>query len=230
MRGWEIGMSGNLSIVMAGATGAVGVVAARTLAALPEVARLTLIGRRAAEGVAGPTVSQHMADVADPAAYAALLPGHAAAVCTVGVGQPSKVSREEFVRIDKVAVLAFAAACRDAGVGHFSLLCSVGADARSSNFYLRTKGELEDGLRALGFPRLSLFEPSVILTPQNRYGWSQGMLLAAMPLLNPLMIGGLRKFRGIPLATLGRAMALNVARPGAGEEVLRYDEIVALGG
>jgi uncharacterized protein YbjT (DUF2867 family) len=154
-----------LTIAMIGATGAVGGICAGTLAAMPEVTRLTLISRRAAEGVSGPALSQHVADVTDPTAYPPLVAGHDAAICTLGVGQPSKVSREEFLRIDKDAALAFAGACRAAGVRHFSLLCSVGANARSGNFYLRVKGELEEELIALGFPRLSLFEPSMILTP-----------------------------------------------------------------
>jgi uncharacterized protein YbjT (DUF2867 family) len=221
-------VSGPLSVVMLGATGAVGGIAARTLAAMPEVKRLTLLARRPVEGLLGDVVAQHVVDVMDPASYAALLSGHGAAICTLGVGQPSKISREEFVRVDKTAVLAFASACRGAGVRHFSLLCSVGADARSGNFYLRTKGELEDGLRAMDFPRLSLFEPSMILTPVNRYGWSQGVLLAITPWVNPLLVGPLRKFRGIRVEALGRAMALNLAREGAGDEAVRYDGILKL--
>lgn len=62
-------------------------------------------------------------------------------------------------------MLAFLQACKQAGVEHFELLGSVGANAKPSNFYLRTKGELEEGLKALGFARLSLFRPSMILTP-----------------------------------------------------------------
>jgi uncharacterized protein YbjT (DUF2867 family) len=217
------------TIVMTGATGAVGSICARQLAAMPEVARLTLIGRRPAEGVAGLAVVQHIANVTDASAYPPLVRGHTAAVCTLGVGQPSKVSREEFLRIDKQAALAFAVACRAAGVQHFSLLCSVGANARSSNYYLRAKGELEEDLIALAFPRLSLFEPSVILTPTNRYGISQGLLLAVMPWLNELLVGPLRQYRGIKVETLGRAIANNVMRSGAGVERLQFDQITLLG-
>jgi uncharacterized protein YbjT (DUF2867 family) len=216
------------SIVMMGATGAVGGIAARTLASMATVDRLTLLGRRRAEGLSDASVAQHVVDVMEPSSYAALLPGHDGAVCTLGVGQPSKVSREELVRIDKTAVLAFADACKAAGVRRFSLLSSVGASATSPNFYLRTKGELEDGLRRLGFERLSLFEPSVIITPQNRYGWSQALVLAAMPVINPLLAGALRKFRGIEIGTLGRAIAHDALDDAPGENVIRFDRIRAI--
>ncbi len=90
------------------------------------------------------------------------------------------MSKADFVRIDRDAALDFGRACKAAGVRHFELLCAVGANAKSSSLYLRTKGELQDGLKALDFERLSLFEPSMIITPTNRYGIGQAVLLKAM--------------------------------------------------
>ena len=213
---------------MLGATGAVGSHVAKTLMRMPEVSGLTLLGRRPLEGLGGEGLSQYQVDVFDPSSYRTHLPGHGAAVCTLGVGQPSKISKDEFVRIDKEVVLAFAAECRQAGVRHFSLLGSVGAGAGSPSFYLRIKGELEEGLEALGFDRLSLFRPSMILTPTNRYGLSQGLALAVWPRLNPLLPGRLRKYRGIQVDRLGRAMAVNLREPASGVEVLHWDAIKAL--
>ncbi len=213
---------------MIGATGAVGGHVARTLAAMPEVTRLVLMGRRPLDTIASDKIAQHIVDVMDARSYAEKLSGLDAAICTLGVGQPTKVTREELVRTDKTAVVDFAKACKQAGIRHFSLLASVGASATSANFYLRTKGELESELRALQFERLSLFHPSVILTPANRYGMSQGVLLAMMPMLRPVLMGSARKYRGIAVDQLGQAMARNVTRPGNGEEVLHWDEIVAL--
>jgi uncharacterized protein YbjT (DUF2867 family) len=221
-------MEKQFKVGMIGATGAVGGHAARALAAMPEVTRLTLIGRRRLDQLANGKVDQHIADVMDARSYADALSGLDAAVCTLGVGQPTKVTREELVRTDRTAVVDFARACKQAGVRHFSLLASVGASAVSANFYLRTKGELENDLRALHFERLSLFHPSVILTPANRYGMSQAVLLAVMPMLSPLLLGSTRKYRGIAVDRLGRAMAHNVTRARIGEEVLHWDEIVAL--
>jgi uncharacterized protein YbjT (DUF2867 family) len=226
-------MRENLSIGMIGATGAVGGHVARTLAAMPEIARLTVMGRRtvkglAVEGLDGPNVVQHLCDATDPKTFATHLTGLDAAICTLGVGEPSKVSREELVRIDKTAALDFATACKAAGARHFSILASVAASAKSPNFYLRTKGELEDGLRALKFERLSLFHPSVILTPTNRYGMSQAIVLAVFPIISLLMLGPARKYRGIEVERLGRAIARNVLADKTGEETLHWDEITRL--
>jgi hypothetical protein len=92
------------------------------------------------------------------------------------------------------------------------------------------KGEIHDGLESLGFARLSLFQPSMILTPTNRYGVKQALTLAVWPQLKPLLCGPLRKYRGIPVGQLGAAMARNLVAPGSGVEHLHWDEFVALAG
>jgi uncharacterized protein YbjT (DUF2867 family) len=220
--------SAGLTVGMIGATGAVGGHAARTLVIMPEVSRLVLIGRRPLEGIAGGQIEQHLADVFAPATYTTHLAGLDVAICTFGVGQPSKVTAAELVRTDKQAVLDFATACKSAGVKHFSLLASVGADARSRNHYLRTKGELEDGLRALNFQRLSMFHPSMIITPTNRYDALQAVVLAVWPTLSHLLVGSARKYRGIAVDQLGRAIAHNLRGDFKGEETLHWDEIVTV--
>lgn len=201
---------------MMGASGAVGSCVVNELRAAN--ARVTLLGRREAAG-------QHVVDIHTPASYAHLLPGHRIAICTLGIGEPSKVSREEYIRVDKTAVLAFASACKAAGVEEFHLLSSVGADAQSPSWYLRVKGELEQGLEALGFRRLGLFQPSMLLTPTNRYGTLQGILLRVWPWLNPLLIGPLRKYRGVTVENLGRAIARYALTPGpVGVHRLHWDD------
>lgn len=230
MTGENGGTTRPMSVVMLGATGAVGGHVARTLVSMPELESLTLLGRRPLEGLSGDHIQQRVIDLSDPMSYQTLLPGHETAICTLGVGQPSRITKEEFVEIDKRIVLTFASACKDAGVRHFELLGSVGADARSRSFYLRTKGELEDGLRDLAFERLSLFRPSLIITPTNRYGILQGLTLVVFPWLHPIMAGGLRKYRGIPVDRLGRAMAVNLREAGRGVETLYWDAIERLAG
>jgi uncharacterized protein YbjT (DUF2867 family) len=217
-----------LRVVMLGASGAVGGEAVSVMRRMDDVQALTLLNRRTLPSLSDPKIAQHVVDVLDPVSYRHLLAGHNGAVCTLGVGQPSKVSHAELTAIDKDAVIAFATACKQAGVAHFELLSSVAADPKSGNFYLRTKGELREALVALGFKRLSIFQPSVIVTPANRYDLAQGILLKVYPTLSRLMFGSLAKYRGIPVETLGRAMATNLATAGQGAEILHWPEIVAI--
>jgi uncharacterized protein YbjT (DUF2867 family) len=195
---------------------------------MPDVERITLLGRRPLEGLSSDKIRQSVVDVFDPVSYRDALDGHRQAICTLGVGQPSKMDRVDFVKIDKTAVLDFASACKEAGVRHFELLGSVAANPRSRSFYLRTKGELEEGLRELSFERLTLVRPSMILTPTNRYGLSQAMTLAIWPLLSPLLLGRMKKYRGITVDRLGKAIALNLRGSTPGAEILHWEEIDSL--
>lgn len=213
------------SIVMIGATGAVGSQVVKALLRLDGISQITLLGRRPLSDVVSDKITQHVVDALDPDTYFEFLAGHTTAISTLGVGQPSKISNEQFIAIDRDANLHFGQACKTAGVQHFQLLSSVGVDPKSSSFFLRSKGELEAGLKELEFNRLSLFHPSMILTPENRYGISQGLTLLLWPLLKPILFGPLRKFRGVKVAHLGTAIAKNaVSSNSASVEVLEWDD------
>ena len=224
-------MTNDLSVVMLGASGAVGGAVVNTLLAMPQLTRLTLLGRREIalpSSASSSVVAQHVIDIDATDTWAKLVAGHDCAVCTFGVGESTKVSKAVLMHIDRDVVIAFATICKQAGVKHFEMLGSVGANAQSRSFYLRVKGELQDALIALNFERLSLFQPSMILTPTNRYGLSQALTLALWPTLSHAMIGPMRKFRGVRVDTLGAAMAKNLSTKGRGVETLQWERFDAL--
>jgi len=215
-----------ISIIMLGATGAVGSECLKALLEQNNIEKITLLGRRDIPNINSNhlNIEQHQIDIFDHNSYASYLSNHSVAICTLGVGEPSKMGKEEFVKIDKTAVLDFAKACKEAGVQHFELLSSVSVSSSSSSFYLRTKGELNDALEALNFNSLSIFQPSMILTPTNRYGLSQAVVLKVWPLLKPLFFGSIRKYRGVKVKDLGQSMALNIFNNNKGHEVLQWDD------
>lgn len=220
--------SNQLSIVMLGASGAVGTETLNKLLQLKNIQQLTLLGRNPISNINVDFVQQHKISIRDTSSYQKYLQGHTTAICTLGVGEPSKISKEEFVKIDKIAVLDFALACKKVGIKHFELLASVGINPKSTSFYLRTKGELVEELKALNFERLSIFQPSMILTPTNRYGIAQAITLKVWPILKPLFIGSLRKYRGISVNVLGQAMAKNIFKDGEGYEIVQWDEFYSI--
>lgn len=213
---------------MLGASGAVGTEALKALLQLKNIKQLTLLGRKTIPNTNVDFVQQHTINISDSNSYKDYLAGHTTAICTLGVGEPSKISKEEFIKIDKTAVLDFAIACKKAGVSHFELLASVGINPKSNTFYLRVKGELVEELKALHFERLSIFQPSMILTPTNRYGIAQAITLTVWPVLKPLLMGSLRKYRGIPVSVLGQAMAKNIFKEAKGYEILQWDEFYSI--
>src|SRR5690349_10670783 len=118
-----------LRVALLGATGAVGRHVLAEALRSPAFEAVTTLGRRRvelADGEATPgKLEQHVVDLEDPASYRPLLEGHTTAVCTLGVGQPSKSTREEVWKIEVDYVMSFATACKEAAVRHFSLMTSV---------------------------------------------------------------------------------------------------------
>ena len=217
-------MNNSYNIIMLGATGAVGGEALKTLLTMKGISKISLLGRRAIDDLTKSFIHQHKIDIFDPSTYESIVAGHDTAICTLGVGEPSKASKEDFIKIDKTAVYDFAKSCKDAGVKHFSLLASVGINAESKSFYLRTKGELVEELKALNFHRLSIFEPSMILTPTNRYGFSQWLTLKIWPIISPLLAGSAKKYRGIKVEDLGTSIAINITKEHQGIEHLTWSD------
>jgi nucleoside-diphosphate-sugar epimerase len=215
-------------VVILGATGAVGTAVMRRLSLMEAIDKVTVLTRRPFDGVQSDKFVEHIVDPLDPASYQEHLSNHDIAICTLGVGAISSVSKEEFLRIDRDAVIAFGEASKDAGIGHFQLLSSVGVSSGSKVFYLRSKGELEDALAQMKFERLSMFHPSNIITPQNRYGLGQAIVLKVWPHLNPLLNGPLRKYRGILVEALGQAIAENCIAAGPSIETLEWDDFQRL--
>ncbi|HYK11923.1 MAG TPA: NAD(P)H-binding protein [Gemmatimonadales bacterium] len=223
-------MSDSRSAVVLGATGAVGSSVVRALLADDAWRRVTVLVRRpeALSDLNHPRLERHVVDVLDPGQYERFLSGHGVAFCTLGIGEPSKFPREEFRRVDLEGTASFAAACRRQGVTHFLLLTAVMSNPKSSVFYSRIKGEVEERVKAQGFARASIFQPSMLMTPTNRYGFTQAVALAVFPVIDPLLVGPLSRFRSISVSDLGKAMVRHAERPGAGVEVLEWKQFQAV--
>jgi uncharacterized protein YbjT (DUF2867 family) len=136
------------------------------------------------------------------------------AICAIGTTMRLAGSQSAFRAVDFDIAVDFALAARGAGVGHMIIVSSVGADPASSNFYLRTKGEMEEAVRSLGFDRLDILRPGLLRGdrgPERRLGERIGVI--ASPLVNLFLRGGLAKYAAID----ARAVATAIVRL-AGED------------
>jgi len=79
-------------------------------------------------------------------------------------------SREAFRAVDFDANLAVARAALHAGARRLGLVSAMGADSRSSVFYNRVKGELEEALLSLDAEALVIARPSLLLGDRSALG------------------------------------------------------------
>lgn len=217
--------------IVLGATGAVGSALVRELLAVPDWIEVTALVRRptdrfdALEGRSKLILKVTSMDQLESAAAAAGR-GCTVAFSTLGVGQPRKVAREEFWRVDVGYTAMFAQGCRAAGILHFSLLGAVGADPTSRSYYLKTKGRAEEAVKAQRFKRASFFRPSLLVTREIRYGLQDRITQAVFPRISRFLPA---RFHEIRVEDLARAMRLNAERPPtAPVEVLEYPQVAAL--
>ncbi len=181
---------------------------------------LTAVGRRDVEGVAATIRADFSTRPALPPADVAL--------CALGTTMASAGSRAAFYAVDHDAVLHFAQAAQSAGVRHFIVISAVGANARSPVFYSRVKGETERDLAALGFARLDILRPGLLLGHREERRPGEALLQRLDPVLSRLMIGPLGRYAGIPAATVAAAMLVLCSQSSGGKYIHHNAEILRL--
>ncbi|MGZ8998333.1 MAG: NAD(P)H-binding protein [Allosphingosinicella sp.] len=188
-------------ILLIGATGLVGGLAVR---------RLEAAGHDVRTFVRGSTGRGEGETVAPALQWPALVrsAGGDVAICAIGTTMRKAGSQAAFRAVDFDMAVDFARAAREAGVPHMIAISSVGADARSRNFYLRTKGEMEEALRAMGFDRLDLLRPGLLRGdrgPERRLG--ERLAILASPLVNLVLRGRLDRYAAIDASLVAAAVA-----------------------
>ena len=212
-------------ICLVGATGMVGMEMIEQAISRSDI-RVVGVARREASLPPGARMEMLLADPAnwDDAIAAS---GAKVLVCALGTTR-AKVQGEAaaFRAVDYDLVLQCAKAAKASGIDHMILISSAGASIASGNLYLRTKGEIEDALAKLHFRRLDILRPGLIRGHRDERRPLEKVAMTASPLADLFLIGGRRKYRSIPVATLAQAVfALAREKPG-GRFVHEYDAML----
>ncbi len=133
-----------------------------------------------------------------------------AGISCFGTTMKRAKSREQFEAIDRDLPLHFARCLKKEGTSRFFVVSSIGASKLSGNFYLRTKGQLEQELARLGFESLHIFRPALLLgeRAESRFGESlAGFLLGG---LGPLFPSWLLNYRPVPAQRVAESIVQNL--------------------
>jgi uncharacterized protein YbjT (DUF2867 family) len=139
--------------------------------------------------------------------------------CAFGTTIKKAGSQEAMYHIDVEIPLQLARRMRSLGASRFSLVSSLGANARSKVFYNRIKGELEDAIRALEFDSTLIVRPSII--GGKRKGDERG----AESLMQTVMRIAPKSVRTIPAEMIAGAMIQDALRPRKGTKIMLSKEI-----
>ncbi len=190
--------------IIAGASGLTGRALLDLLLQRPEYDEVLILVRKALPLKSG-KLTQLVVDFDKLEDYSGQITGHAVFCClgttrkkTPDLSVYRKIDHDYPVMLGKIAVAN--------KIPQYHLVSAIGANAHSGNYYLKYKGETEADLKKLGLHNLNIYQPSFLTGDRKEQRGGEGFFIVLMKIFNPLLIGGLKKYRSIPGATVARAM------------------------
>lgn len=206
------------NILLAGATGLTGEHLLDRMLNEPTVKRVIAPARR--KLAAHPRLDNPVGPLAELIPH--LLQPVDTVFCCLGTTLKEAGSEEAFRSVDFDLPLALGERGLALGARHYIVVSALGADSKSSIFYSRVKGELEDALRQQGWQQLTIARPSLLLGQREEVRLAE---LLAAPFSR--MLPG--KLHGIEAIALARALWRLALEPGKGIRVVESDELRKLG-
>lgn len=207
-------------ILLAGATGLVGGHCLHRLVRDAAIERIVVLTRRPFVRAAYPGVDKLDERVVD----FDRLSSHSdamrvdAVICALGTTIKKAGSRARFRRVDHDYPLEIAELSRREGASHYLLVSALSANPKSLLFYSRVKGELEDDVRDVSFPGLTIVRPSFLVGDRDEFRLGEEMALR-LGFLMP------SKYKPVHAAAVAEVLVDEAKRRRTGTRVIESHEI-----
>ncbi|MDC1138004.1 NAD(P)H-binding protein [Candidatus Pelagibacter sp.] len=145
----------------------------------------------------------------------------------IGTTKQNSPDKNEYRRVELDMPKEIAQIAKLNSVNSFVFVSSGYADPKSSGDYLKFKGEVEEELKKLNFPKLGIMRPSFLLgdRKEKRIGEKIGIFI--FKLLSPLFLGPIKKMKPIHSATVAKAM-IRTANENLEKNIFESNEIAEL--
>ena len=190
--------------VIAGASGLTGRLLLDALLHHPEYDEVAILVRKQLP-LKHKKLTQLIIDFDKLGDYAPLITGHAI-FCCLGSTRKKTPDLTIYRKIDHDYPLELAQIAVKNGVEQYHLVSALGADAHASNFYAKMKGETEEDIKKAGLKCLHIYEPSLIMGERNERRFLERIFMGIMKVIDPILLGSLKKYRSIPATTIVAAM------------------------
>ena len=144
-------------------------------------------------------------------------------VCALGTSMAKAGSQEAFRQVDVDLPLEVARLAQRHGAQAYALNSALGADPKSSVFYSRTKGELEQALRRMQFPSLTLVQPGLLGGERQENRPAERLAIGFSRLLAPLLP---RRYRVVPAERVAHHLLESALTAAPGVKVLTSEMLV----
>lgn len=159
----------NKTVTLIGATGLIGSHLLELMQNDPEISFIKVLVRRPV-AFGNPKVKATVIDFTDHGALKSVISGSDIVFCAVGTtNKKVKGDKKEYKKVDYDIPVNAAKFSSETGCPQFVFVSSLGANSKSSNFYLKLKGEAEDTLRNMNIESLLIFRPSLLLGKRKEF-------------------------------------------------------------
>lgn len=191
--------------LLLGATGLTGEALLQQLLAHPDYESVHVFVRRPME-FQHPKLQVHVIDFDNLEQYAALFQGDDLYAC-LGTTMAKAGSKDAFYKVDFTYPYEIARMAKAAGLDQYVLVSSVGADSSSKIFYSRVKGKLEDAICGLGFSRVQIMQPGVLVGARQETRMAESAAIWLTRFIDKISSGRfLGKYRPSPVEVVASAM------------------------
>lgn len=179
-------------------------------------------------GIKHPKLTQHIIDFDKPETYKELVVGDDF-FCTIGTTIKKAGSKKDFRKVDFEYPRQFAAFALQNKVQKYLIISSLSADANSGNFYLKTKGEIQDFLNDCNFESVAVLQPSLLLGDRTEFRLGEKVGAFFMKTLSFLFLGNLKKYKPIEGKTVAKALLKIAQKNDTGFKIYESDAIQKIG-
>jgi len=145
----------------------------------------------------------------------------------IGTTKQNSPDKNEYRRVELDIPKKIAQIAKSNSVNSFVFVSSGYADPKSSGDYLKFKGEVEEELKRLNFPKLGIMRPSFLLGDRKEKRVGEKIGIFVFKLLSPLFLGPLKKMKPIHSETVAKAM-ISSANENLKKNVFESNEIAEL--
>ena len=181
---------------------------------------------RSSIGISDPKIEEHLIDLFELEKYKKQFTGDEV-FCCIGTTKAKTPDEDIYHKIDYGIPVTAAKLARSNGINKFLVISALGADANSSIFYNRTKGEMERDVLKENISETYIFEPSLIAGERKEKRFFETLAKNLMKIGNYLLVGSLKKYRSVHPETIAKAMQI-VAAEGYKNCRIESDEIKAI--
>jgi uncharacterized protein YbjT (DUF2867 family) len=142
----------------------------------------------------------------------------------IGTTKKNSPDKNEYQRIELEVPKQIAQIAKSNSVNSFVFVSSGYADPKSSGDYLKFKGEVEEELKRLNFPKLGIMRPSFLLGDRKEKRIGEKIGIFVFKLLSPLFLGPLKKMKPIHSATVAKAM-IAITQNDSSQTIFESNEI-----